>query len=260
MESRNAKDTDRSKPTSLRVLDGQTELAEDELLRIGEFFSKWGREILIAVAVAGAIFMVTKFLREADVKQRKIASEKFEETRATFTQLKAAVGAQAEGTGDDAAKKSQAEQVETLKVKLTEELKVLGDAKEPYKSLAGVYQALAANLLGDTASAQQSLAALDLTASLAEESPQTMYVEFAALNAARALIDSDASYPQGRSVLKTLAEKGRYVATNAAIALTDISRTVEEKAEAKAVLDSLVARVPESQDVLKGAVQRLSNP
>lgn len=256
MEPQNTPQQGTQKPTSLRVLDGQTELAEEDLIRLGEFFSKWGREILIAVAVAVAIFLVTKFLRETDAKQRKIASSKYEEARGTFSELKSAVAAQAGAKAEEASAKAQ--NVETVKAKLTEQLKVLHDAKEPYRSIADVYQALSFNLTGDAVAAKKLLAELDLNAKLSDPKADTMFIEFASINLGRALIDSPESFTDGWKVLITLTEKAKYVSTNAAIVLADVARTPEERAQAKSALDALAARAPESQEMLKASIKRLS--
>jgi len=62
-------------------------------------------------------------------------------------ELKTAVAAHGKATGDDI--KKEQDKIDSAKTKIDEQIKVLGDAREPYRSLGTMYQALEMQETGD---------------------------------------------------------------------------------------------------------------
>lgn len=242
------KKEEQPKKISLRVLDGQTEVAEEELQKLFSFVGQWSRELLTALAIAAVVFFAIKFFKEADLRQQKASAQKFSDVRETYGELAAAVTTRDKTTGD-AAKKEQ-EKVDAAKNKLTEQLKVLGDAREPYKSLGALYQALMLQRTGDVEGAKAIVAGMNIDQVLAKPDSNNLSVELTAITLARTLLDNDASYKDGWNLLVTLASKGQFAQVQAVKTLKTIATTEDEKKQADDLQKAFTAQQPAMAELL----------
>lgn len=161
----------------------------------------------------------------------------------------------------DAAKKQDLSSRIDEKVKETNEsrqkLNLMVTALEGQKSLgplAGLYKGLLAGRFGDYETTKTALLANAWEQSGSGESPQRSMSEVAALGLAKTLSESDAYRQLGKDTLKALAQRGAFVAVEAADTLSYLTTTPEEKAELVSILEAIRGRAP-GQDRLIGEIR-----
>ena len=129
---------EKQKPISLKVLDGQTEFAENELQKLSEILDKLSKPIFYVALVAAVIFFGSRFYNDAQTKSRKDAAQQFMLVDASFKEYQASVDSLSKLTGDK--KTEETKRVEDQKKRLLEQVKALKDAAQPYKDAASIYE------------------------------------------------------------------------------------------------------------------------
>lgn len=165
---------------------------------------------------------------------------------------------------DDKARAEASERVkkaaETLKLK---EDRLLAKASEletnpSFATFSGLYRGLVAAGRSDFGAVQAALGAQSWETVGTQRSPERAAAELAVLGLAKALSDSEQHLEAAKQALKGLAERGDFAAVRAAVALAALATTPEEKAQAKAIIGLLQARLPSQQKFLLDASERLS--
>lgn len=247
-----------TKGLSLKVLDGQTEIVEEELQVFLDFFKKWSRELFWAAVIAFAAFYAFKSYQQGVLDSKKAAAAQFMLVRGSVGELREAV--RGLSTAEEKGKADAQKKVDDVSQRLSEQIKALEHTKAPYTELAPVYRAIVANIKGDASAAKEILGKDSIggmVAGFSDANANSMYKELTALNVARTLLNDPASETDAMTIIKALVEKGSFVGISAGKALVAVSKTPEEKVEAKKLLSGLIDRKPELRDALSDQLSRL---
>lgn len=134
-----------------------------------------------------------------------------------------------------------------------QKLNLMVTALEGQKSLGplvGLYKGLLAGRFGDYETTKTVLVANAWEQSGSAESPRRSMSEVAALGLAKTLSESEAHRQLGKDTLKALAQRGAFVAVEAADTLSYLTTTPEEKAELVSILESISGRAPGQERVI----------
>lgn len=197
----------------------------------------------------------TRALREMQQAYQEIAEERDVLVTAQADE-RAAKDDKARAEAAERAKKA----TETLKLK---EDRLLAKATEletatSFAPFSALYRGLVAASRSDFGAVQSALAAQSWETVGKQGSPERAAAELAVLGLAKALSDSDQHLDAAKQALKGLAERGDFAAVRAADAYAALAGTPEEKAQAKAMIGLLQARMPSQQKFLVDASERLS--
>lgn len=233
------------------------------------FLQKWWRHVAIVVAVvllgvyAKGVFEEN---RRAELGQ---AADTYAGLQQALKQMPALetklLEAQAEVEKASADKKEAVQakvkeaqsELEKAKVRVEGVLKTLSETREPYKTLAQLHRGVLSAQAHDVDNVLKVLSP-DRWRTIAEvSSPDRFYAELEALVVARAFIDTQTNREQGRALLVSLVEQGNFVSATAATSLARIADTSEQKAQAHAVIEKLIASHPEQTDTLNPLLEEL---
>ena len=139
------------KKISLRVLDGQTEFAEDELQKLGEFLNRFSKPFFYTALVGAALFFGNRFYQDAQLQKQKSGAEQLLIVQDSLDELTKAIATAKKSVGDDKAKNDKI--VSELEIKVREQVKTLGDRPVPYKKIAVVYGKVLENIKTDEGTA-----------------------------------------------------------------------------------------------------------
>lgn len=197
----------------------------------------------------------TRALREMQQAYQEIAEERDVLVTAQADE-RAAKDDKARAEAAERAKKA----TETLKLK---EDRLLAKATEletgtSFAPFSALYRGLVAASRSDFGAVQSALAGQGWETVGKQGSPERAAAELAVLGLAKALSDSDQHLEAAKQALKGLAERGDFAAVRAADAYAALATTPEEKAQAKAMIGLLQARMPSQQKFLVDASERLS--
>lgn len=129
---------EKQKPISLRVLDGQTEFAENEIQKLSEIFDKFSKPLFYVALIVAVGFFGSKFYNDAQLKSRKDAAQQFMLVDSSFKAYLASSEALANLTGPK--KDEESKKVEDQKKRLIEQIKALKDVSGPYRDAASIYE------------------------------------------------------------------------------------------------------------------------
>jgi len=132
------------KKMSLRVLDGQTEFAEDELQKLGDFVNRCSKPFFYIALVAAALFFGNRFYQDAQLQKQKSGAEQLQIVQESLDELTKAIITAKKSAGEDKAKSEKL--VADLEIKLAEQTKTLADRPEPYKKIAAIYGEILENI------------------------------------------------------------------------------------------------------------------
>ncbi len=232
-------------------------VAEDPLAR---FVAKWWRQIAGVILVIAAGYFAYDLFRSAALTRMRESADAYKRVRNEY-----AIVIGASTTIRSAADQSKVADVkknlEDATKRLNDSLQVLADSEAPYRDIAPIYKALSTLAVSPTvdegviSKIEQDLAPRAWE-SAAVGAPDREIAELRSLLFARALLDSEVRYADARALLRTLAEKAEIVPAAAANTLSEVSRTDEERAEAKATLEALTERRPELREVLEAELER----
>lgn len=240
-------------------------LEEDPLLKW--LFANYHYFLYAILAVVAANYIVNTFRASKESEMRQAADafstvreefDRYSALQLTVSGLKAKPDASKEGSEDAKSLAKSEGELKQVKDKLNESLNALGDSAPPYDSLAKLYRGLSLIVAGEAVSARQALSDVGDWKALSEGAEQRFFAEHAAAALARALVDQEKSYAEGRTMLKELAERGSFANVSAAITLANISVTPEEKKEALGALEKLKNLHPEQASLVKAEIEMLA--
>ncbi len=118
------------------------------------------------------------------------------------------------------------------------------ETQKPFDRLAGLYKGLVAGRFGDYEATKALLAANAWEQSGSPESSERSMSELSALGMAKLLSESEAHRQLAKDTLKALAQRGAFVALEAADSLSYLVSTPEERSELVSILDGIRGRSP----------------
>ncbi len=210
----------------------------------------WRQVFWIVVAVFAIFYIKNAYVKNQQTNQQ-YSADRFVQVRNEMERMDAA----RIKAGDEEKKEGEkpAESKEDAAKRVSEGLRALQDAKDPYNQLEPLYAALLNAKTGgkvvDTVNPSQLPAAGDAVG--------RMIAEFQLLVNARAKLGSPDTIADGKALLKRLAAEGIYVNIDAAISVARLARSPEERAEAMSILQDIENRQPEQAKLLGPELQRL---
>ena len=263
------------------------------------FFQNWWRQILVVVAIVLAYqYGVDKFRQTYEASMKR-SSEVFSRVRSEFNELKgfsrqleknstelATLKSKLVAKGNtetplkegepeankdtNEADQKQIDQIEKRlsdaqknfnesKRKLGQYLEALADAKEPYSQIAVLYNGLVAHTSGDIEAMKSVLSGFSWESVTDLESNDRFLSELAASSLARALLEEDATYEEGKALLTKLANQGYYTHVTAAVTLARLAQTADEKKEVATILESILSKEDEQTNLIEPELERLQN-
>lgn len=118
------------------------------------------------------------------------------------------------------------------------------ETQKPFDRLAGLYKGLVAGRFGDYEATRAILVANAWEQSGSPDSAQRSMSELSALGLAKLLIESETHRQVAKDTLKALAQRGAFVALEAADSLSYLTATPEEKTELVSIVDGIRGRSP----------------
>lgn len=128
------------KKISLRVLDGQTEFAEDEIQKLGEILNKFSKPLFYVALVLAVGFFGVRFYTEANLEKQQAGAEQLAVVQATYDEFEKALVTLQQAKEEE--KQSSEKNLKDIEKKLKEQLKTLGDKTPPYNRVAQLYTTL----------------------------------------------------------------------------------------------------------------------
>ncbi len=223
----------------------------------------WKTVLLTLAAVAG-VMISYNFFKTTALQKRASATARLVDIQEAYRGLvesqEAVVKLQGEQVQaqDDAKKKELATSLETkskevdqAKTKLSLMVDALGD-EEPFSSLARLYKGLIAGRFKDYNAVNEALVTMPAWQSIVDtQSSQRFVGETVALGLSKALAQSEAHRSQAKDQLRLLADKGAFLAVEAAGALSVLLDAPEERTSFGQLIDSLTTRFPSQEQYLK---------
>ena len=132
------------KKISLRVLDGQTEFAEDEIQKLSEVVNTISKPLFYILLIAAVGYFGFNFYTDGQSKKQKAGSEQLSIVQGSFDELVKSKEALTVAKPEE--KEKAQKDFSELKKKFREQVKTLADRAAPYSQLAATYQAFSDNL------------------------------------------------------------------------------------------------------------------
>ena len=213
----------------------------------------WQRIVSLAIA-AGIVWFVVNSYQSAQQASVARSSALFTSMRSSFTDLEEQ---QSEGTNSEATTTDEAKTSENDKLlaKFNTQLESLSETKEPYAFLEEMYKGLHAGKTGDLEKMNSDLKSN--WQNLEKTDSKRLLGEVSDLAKAKLMLDSVEKKAQGLELLQVLSTKAIFVSVPAAITLSKIASTDEEKANALGILEELSTSQPEQLDLIQPELDRL---
>lgn len=236
--------------------------AEDPVFR---FISKNWRNIVTSVVAAVAIFYAYNVFQETQRSAMESAGDGFIQVQREFDSYVGLVASLSDAKKKDLEKDAKAKeeveklqkQVDDAKKRMQNSIEALSNTREPYVRLAVLYRGLLARESGDA----QALKGIFSATAWAEiknlNSNERLLAELEGLAYARALLDSDSTVGEARSLLKRLSIEGNFVHVAAGLSLAAIASSQAERKEALSVLGQINDAHPEQNSLLRDELNRL---
>lgn len=222
----------------------------------------WRQLLVAAIAIGAAVFIYQRF-HDTYVQGMERGASVLSTVQRDYKRV-VELGRQVKvgeaGLAKIGKDKVEAEQkkLDSLKTQQKEAHTQLGAAitalqreRPPYSNIAMVYQALVARTGGNLDGVRSALLGLDWQTITDTKSPQRLSAELGALVLAKSLLDNEITLAEGKSLLKALAEHGAIANVSAAISLSRIAQSDEERAAAQQTLIELKNKHPEQNNLLE---------
>jgi hypothetical protein len=206
----------------------------------------WSRELIVIVLVIVAAGYLYRSYQAGQIQRERAAGDRLGKLQALFEQSL---------VSEDLAKEGEVEKKEQNTNVLNENIRLLSDIHEPYKSLALLYEASVLRSNDDKKGALSVLKPLVEQSS--SEGVDKFVNELAALSMARLQLDIEEKRSTGRELLRKLALESSFVAVPATISFASTSKSPSEEGTAVEVIKAVTLRLPEQRDLLSGELSRL---
>ncbi|MDC0357529.1 hypothetical protein OAO01_01840 [Oligoflexia bacterium] len=268
---------------STGVLDGSAiaqTAGEDPVFK---FLEKYWRPLLVIVLAVLAVSYVKQTFEDTYVTSMRRAADVYLNMQTEYTTFLAAQkeikgvvqdqklkqdkvreeGAAPDDPALDAedAKPSKHEELlerkERSLTKLKEYFKALEVEREPYRSIAKIYDGLVASASGDFTRAKVQLETFKWREFSGSNSTEGFFAELAAITLARVLLDDEKARAEGKALLTELAQQAQHVNVSASLTLARITESPEEQKQVIAILESLSKNNPEQSELLGEQIDKL---
>lgn len=238
-------------------------VSEDPFFR---FLHKHWTRLLIAVALIAAGFYAKSAFEETYVASMSQAADLYSKVRSGYRglvglhdQVQAQKAAYREDPSEEVAAKLQnlEQSLADSQRRLGEIVMALGDARDPYKQVAGLYDLLLLTLSERHSEVSDTVKTIAWEQYGSDQLAERFLAELKALVAARALLDSSEHSNEGVLLLEELGERGRYVHTSAALSFARIADSDELKGRAVVLLERVLAEHPEQVELISEDLKRL---
>lgn len=247
-------------------------LSEDPLFR---FLGRNWRVLLVIVGVVLLAYFFNNMFHATYVETMQRSAEVFENVHAQYDDIESSkkqlLQLQLESVKLAKDQNTEAKQKEENQKKITElDAKIgasttklealiaaLADTREPYNKLALIYRALLLKSKNDLKAAADTLQAFNWK-NLDLQNKQRFFAELAGFNLAGILLDSSENRAQGEALLKDLALSSEYLSGAAALRLSALASSQEQRSEAHSVIEQVLTKHPEHSDMLEPELKRLS--
>jgi len=228
----------------------QRTMAEDPLVG---FILRFWLELLVATVVAVVAYFAYNAFQNAARENTEKAADLYLRVRDSYAGLLGDI--KSRSAEKDAAKIDElSKKIASESEKYNEAVRVLGDRQAPYKDIAALYRTLGVLAQGGDIQAVQ----ISEWKNIRPDASERLFAELNALALGRGLLDSG---PQGKSrgigVLKDLTQDGVIAYASAAVTVADIAESAVEKADAKAMLQRVLAAHPDQAEVIEPALKKL---
>lgn len=228
------------------VSNGRSVPSDDPLVTITRKYTK--PAVIVATLVGALVYgsYVFKQTAIAGIESASGSFSAFHDDYESYINIKDELNK----PGLSAEKKKDLEQREKdISAKVSAELAGLADVRDPYRSIGLVYSELFNSIKND-----KPISASSNWKSL-PQGLNRMLEEGKAFAGAKKQVDID--YKLGKGLLKGLAESGQYFNSVAAISLSRMADSEEEKADAIAILENLKTTIPNLTDIFNRELSRL---
>lgn len=243
-------------PEALPAANWTERLLSDPMVR---FVWRWRSQFfgIACVILLGVLYYT--YSQEAFRSSMNEAARVFSEGRAELVRYNDLVKEREQATKTDATTVN----LEGLNSKIGESLKlasakfdVLAQSPGIYETLGRVYKLVLDVKSGQLEKALNDVQRLDYqNNSLSED--QKFYYELAWLFVARSVLDSETLRQNGLGLLQQLTKTGQFAAVPAAITLTNLAESDEERKTARETLDALLERQPAQGELIEQVLESL---
>lgn len=229
----------------------QQTIAEDPLFT---FLQKWWRQIAVVVLAVALGYYFRESFQENYERSMRRSADTFSKVRAEYEQVLNLHQQLPDNIEEDSeAAKTFTEAKERLMLTIAS----LGDAREPYQTLSGLYRALVAlEIEGDTEATSRLQT---LAAEIKQKGDESLvpFADLALFAAARSGLDDADSRSAAIGQLTELAKSSAVVDVAAGVTLARVADTPEQRAEARQILEEILRRSPEQADIVEPVVNSL---
>ncbi len=247
-------------------------LVEDPLFK---FLSKYWRQVGLTIAAVLVSYFAVQSFKDTYVKSMQRAADLFVDVQKNMEGLPAIEAAllaaqkEKEEKGKDLKADQKAkDEVAAKVVKAEEDLKkaqdrlkdmltALADTREPYSHLASTYKGLLAWKMNEFDSARGALESAAKWRNVAADGKERVFMEGAALALAGLMIEKSEFTNAARANLQDLARDGQYVNIVAALRLSRLASTADERKAARSLLEELMLKHPEQTELLSKEISQL---
>lgn len=238
-------------------------LARETRDPIADFIKAQWRPIFVGVLLIFAILYVKNTMQESHQRGLEASADALFKTQEAFASFKEAqkkvkeLEAKPLST-DTKAKEKELEDrgaaqndLRSKDERMQQTLAVLGDSKAPYNKIADLMKLLVAHEKGDVSAMRTALGKYSTESLPKLAGPDRFVAELSLIALGRALLDTPETEAEGRNILIALAKQGQVVGVSAALTISRIASTEDQKKEARALIADLTARNPEQAAALQ---------
>lgn len=230
---------------------------------VAEFLKARWRPILVAVLLVFAVLYIKSSLQESYQRSLSASADAFYKAQDALENLKTAKKALKELEDKTlptvAAEKEKAEkdreaartELKSREERMQQTIVILGDSMAPYSKLADLMKALVARESGDVQAIRGALGKYSPDTFGQLKGSDRFISELSLLALGRALLDSPDTEREGKNILVALAKKGEIAGVSAALTISRIAESEQDKKDAQALITDLAARYPEQAAALK---------
>lgn len=238
-------------------------LARETRDPIADFLKSQWRPLFVGILLIFAVIYVKNTMQESYQRGLETSADALFKAQEAFDGFKEAKKKVAELEAKPLSTDAKAKETElkdreaaltdlkSREERMQQTLAVLGDSKAPYNKIADLFKLLIAHERGDVSAMRTALGQYS-TESLPRLKGADRFVgELSLIALGRALLDTPETGAEGKRILIALAKQGEIVAVSAALTVSRIASTDDEKKEAQALIAELALKNPEQAAALQ---------
>lgn len=234
------------------VLDSLGDLDEDAKHFV-ERLLEWARPLIVTALAVVAVVYLYRSYQTGQIQKDRLAGDRLGKVQKLFEQAALGKKADAAAANKDEKDTSAKDEVAVLE----ENIRLLQDMHEPFRSLGALYSGALARQQGSVVQAAQTFQQVAADGATSKTSEENFISELGKLATGRSQVDISEQRDAGRELLRNLALTSEYVSVPATISLIQTANSEPEKQAALETLKSVVQRFPEQRDLLEPERLRL---